>query len=152
MADRKQKPCGGCLQMFPIGDFCKDRRLKDELGTYCPECRKQKWKKYAAENRDTLLRRRRERSRKHALARRRGKLRRRYGITLEQHKQIYISQNGCCALCDRSVAYDKTHTDHDHETGRLRGLLCQGCNQGLGMFKDSPVILQQAIRYLEGNK
>lgn len=75
-------------------------------------------------------------------------LKRKYGLTIEQHHQIYLDQKGCCALCGDSVAYDKIYTDHDHKTGKLRGLLCFGCNTGLGHLGDSLEGLQRAVEYL----
>ena len=77
-------------------------------------------------------------------------LRRRYGIGAADRQTLLDSQNGGCALCKRT---DKKLTiDHDHETEKLRGLLCYSCNMGLGLFKDSPWLLQEAIAYLERNK
>jgi hypothetical protein len=64
-------------------------------------------------------------------------------------------QNGRCRICGQSIeGTDEkgkllAHIDHDHDTGRVRGLLCQGCNTGLGMFKDSIRNLASAIVYLE---
>jgi len=43
------------------------------------------------------------------------------------------------------------HVDHDHKTGKIRGLLCKRCNVGMGYFKDDPSILKKAVRYLEEN-
>ena len=83
-----------------------------------------------------------------------------YGITLEQLSALYKAQEGKCACCEVDLpnpATTKTkhgrgqwHLDHCHETGVIRGLLCHRCNMGLGMFKDSSLRLQQAIRYLNG--
>lgn len=57
-----------------------------------------------------------------------------------------VAQNNCCAICKKAR---KLVVDHDHLTGRVRGLLCKGCNTALGVFGDSTVGLRQAIAYLE---
>lgn len=64
-------------------------------------------------------------------------------------------QDGCCAICRQPVSMIGSrkhklgaHLDHDHKTGKVRGLLCIPCNTGLGAFNDSPSCLQAAIRYL----
>jgi len=78
-----------------------------------------------------------------------------FGITMEEYKLILAKQNGVCAICHqketkrvrgvvRSLA-----VDHNHETGKVRGLLCTACNQALGQMKDSPEILMSAIEYLK---
>ena len=61
-------------------------------------------------------------------------------------------QNSCCAIClvpFSTLPKRSIHADHDHTTGRPRGVLCQKCNHGLGLFKDDPGILVSAIRYLK---
>ncbi len=75
-------------------------------------------------------------------------LKRAYNLTLEQHEQLYVDQNGCCAICKQSIAYDKMNTDHDHKTGKIRGLLCWSCNLMLGNAKDNLDTLRTAVRYL----
>ena len=77
-----------------------------------------------------------------------GTLRYRYDLTLEQHRMMYLAQNGCCAICGKSVPYDKMATDHDHNTGRVRGLLCNRCNIRIGIF-DEHDLLEKALNYLE---
>ena len=75
-------------------------------------------------------------------------LKRKFGITLKQHKQMYINQNGCCATCDEPVEYSKIHTDHSHETGKVRGLLCCACNIFLGYVEGYPNLMEKIEDYL----
>ncbi|WP_416070015.1 endonuclease VII domain-containing protein [Streptomyces sp. ME02-6979-3A] len=71
---------------------------------------------------------------------------RRYGLSIEQYREMCDAQSGACAVCG---ATDKDlHIDHCHTTGQVRGLLCQMCNMGLGHFADDPTRLKQAIAYL----
>lgn len=70
------------------------------------------------------------------------KLKHRYGITLKDFERRLIIQNGLCALCKDKKAVD---VDHCHETGRVRGLLCRGCNVGLGQLGDNINGLLKAI-------
>lgn len=76
-----------------------------------------------------------------------------YGITDEQYQVMLQEQNGVCAICKQiSKRKDRIinlSIDHNHKTGRIRGLLCTQCNQGLGSFKDSKEQLKAAISYLE---
>lgn len=75
---------------------------------------------------------------------------RKYGITLNQYNWLREQQNYCCAICGESEAkYEKKLVvDHDHETGKIRKLLCTNCNVGIGMLKDNPNILDSAAKYL----
>jgi len=74
----------------------------------------------------------------------------RYGITPSQHLLMYADQNGCCAICKQAVPYDKIVVDHDHEAGKVRGLLCYGCNTWLAAVEDAKY-LQAALAYLQEN-
>ncbi len=79
-----------------------------------------------------------------------------YGISLEQYNDLLRKQNGRCAICNSRPAgmqHSKTRlcVDHEHSTGKVRGLLCGGCNIGLGHFKHNIGILKNAIKYLEEN-
>jgi len=85
----------------------------------------------------------------------------RYGITLDDYKQMYASQNGKCAGCgcsivdfggDRNGQRNNAHIDHDHTTGYVRGLLCMQCNMILGAAQDSTVVLANLIAYLNQNE
>ena len=63
---------------------------------------------------------------------------------------MFIAQDGRCAICERDVCEIPRglYIDHDHKTGKVRGLLCDRCNMSLGGFKDNVIILQNAINYL----
>jgi hypothetical protein len=86
-----------------------------------------------------------------ALHQRRKSLKRKYGITLEQYEALFEAQGGRCAICGSDKAHgvnDTLHVDHDHATGRIRGLLCFVCNRRLGWFEspEAPMF----IAYLKG--
>jgi hypothetical protein len=81
-------------------------------------------------------------------------LRHRYGLTVEEYNQMFADQNGGCAICGthQSELKRKLAVDHDHETGKIRGLLCSHCNAGIGQFKDNVSLMGFAIDYLNKNK
>jgi len=75
-----------------------------------------------------------------------------YGITIDERDRLGEKQGGKCAICGcvpPKVAYHWLHVDHDHKTGKVRGLLCTACNKALGLLKDSAEICHLAGRYLE---
>lgn len=78
----------------------------------------------------------------------------RYGITSEQYHEILASQGGGCAICGTTVCQTgrRLCVDHDHQTGKVRGILCTACNAVLGYSSDTPDILRRAIAYLNANE
>lgn len=73
------------------------------------------------------------------------------GIDLETLGWMLHSQNFSCAICQTALKFDKfTHIDHDHETNRVRGILCHHCNTAVGLFRDSPELMRRAMEYLHG--
>jgi hypothetical protein len=75
-------------------------------------------------------------------------LKRRYGITADEADVLMAQQGNRCAICMDSFEDVIPHVDHCHKTGRVRGILCSSCNQGLGNFKDDYTRLQWAADYL----
>ena len=74
-----------------------------------------------------------------------------YGLDEEQFNTMVNKQYGLCAIC--LYAEEKALcVDHSHSTGKIRGLLCQKCNKGLGLFKDNPENLDRAAIYLRKNQ
>ncbi len=69
----------------------------------------------------------------------------RYGITLEEYEALNVAQDGRCAIC-RGWEGKRLHVDHDHDTGRIRGLLCPRCNRALAQVGDD---MGGLLRYME---
>lgn len=87
---------------------------------------------------------------------------RRYGLTIEQYKQMFVDQNNMCAIChqpetriftqrsiNKEMQIAKLCLDHCHVTNKVRGLLCHDCNTAIGKMKDNIDRLQSAINYLK---
>ena len=84
----------------------------------------------------------------------------RYGLTRESWTAIYEGQRGLCAICEIPMpprpmkqaeiqpGTSLAHIDHDHVTGKVRGLLCFSCNRGIGSLGDDPARLRRALDYL----
>ena len=72
-------------------------------------------------------------------------IRHKYGLEKNQMDHIIESQGGMCPICSKRPA---THVDHDHDSGEVRGLLCNYCNRGIGLLGDDPEALLRAVQYL----
>lgn len=81
-------------------------------------------------------------------------LKRSYGLSVAAFNAILVKQNHCCAICKKHESQASKGTlfvDHCHTTGKIRGLLCNTCNTGIGLMKDSCQLLINAIEYLSKN-
>ena len=81
-----------------------------------------------------------------------GHLKRKHGITLADFFDLMDAQNNKCSICSVSfeeIGRKRTHLDHCHKTEKIRGVLCNNCNQALGLLKDDVNTLKSAIAYLE---
>jgi hypothetical protein len=150
----------------PITDFYKASGTRDGHRPDCKACNlAAKHERYMANPEAAKARTRRwqqenperyaENQRKHkesgakALSNRKSHLKRKYGMTIEDYDRMLEAQGGGCAICGRPPREDiSLHVDHDHETGRIRGLLCFPCNNTLGDFKDDATRLYAAADYL----
>lgn len=130
-----------------------------------PEKRRASALEYYWENREEVLKnkqedhknnpeKRRATSRKHYL-KNPGRYRERnlesaFGLSLEGYGKMVSDQNGVCAICNSPPAPGKILcVDHNHATGKLRGLLCTNCNTALGLLKESPATAESLIRYIK---
>lgn len=83
-----------------------------------------------------------------------------YGLTVEEYNAMLRRQGGVCAVCGKDEPAEHGRTgkqfrlavDHCHETGAVRGLLCQKCNRAIGLFGDDPILIRKAISYLLRNR
>lgn len=143
--------CTKCKSWHPITNFNKrsDGRYKDgspKYRSWCKECDgASKLEHYYSKRRGN----------KHRLCSYRYILKSRYGISEEIFTEMYNSQEGRCCICDKGLGNMfldvnglRPVVDHCHKTGKVRGLLCNTCNSGIGMLEDSPKLLMKALKYL----
>lgn len=78
-------------------------------------------------------------------------IRKQYGISMKQFTDLLAEQGGGCAICEKPMETlrRRMNIDHCHETNEVRGILCSGCNTGLGHLGDNIAGLQRAIAYLQ---
>jgi len=75
---------------------------------------------------------------------------RKYGISLPEYLRLVREQEGCCAGCGAEpfLGDKNLDVDHDHKTGKVRGLLCGDCNRAVGLLQDSSVVASRIVKYL----
>lgn len=144
------KKCACCGEVKPTTEFSRHHSNGKKWGFYsqCKECKNKKEKKYRQENPD-----------KRKITYRKVDLKRKYGMTIEDKKIMLKKQDYKCAVCGEELFLfgdfkDRNkvaHVDHNHETGKVRGLLCNDCNRGIGLLKDNPEYLLKAASYLNKN-
>lgn len=118
---RSCRRCSKCKEIKPFLAFGINKANKNGLSSQCKDCRNYRV------------------------------VSKRYSLGSEGLKRMFQAQQGKCAICKHSEVNLKKGlaVDHCHKTGKVRGLLCGNCNNGLGRFKDKIEYLKQAISYLE---
>lgn len=77
------------------------------------------------------------------------KILRKYGLRIKEYHRLLAEQGGKCAICGGDqLPGRRMAVDHDHQNQRVRGLLCDYCNRGIGLFSDDPAKLMAAVAYL----
>ena len=143
-ADGNAKLCTKCCTMYPVEAFrSRGGSNAHLLHSTCNKCLYEAHRNWTAKNPDRVQEYRNKDS--WTLAKRCA----RRGITPEQLVDRYERQEECCAICKDGIELMDSAIDHNHDTGEFRGVLCKQCNRALGMFKDSPVVLRNALEYLE---
>lgn len=145
------KACSRCRVVKARTEFNRNKVNRDGLNYLCRECSR-------AYHRADQRKRRAENPKYLGYTRKRN-LWNKYGLTLAGYADLLASQHGCCGICKRSPGQQSRKTgrmsaevfdvDHDHNSGKVRGLLCSTCNRALGLFNDCAVALRNAAEYLE---
>lgn len=149
----KNRTCKICKEYKDISNFQKS-------GYQCNSCRAEKQRNYWASLPVEVRRKRQmgveaqKRYRENNLQKtkqmsRKNHIKRKFGLSIEEYESILNSQNKVCAVCQ-----EKCHTgynlavDHNHKTGKIRGLLCKNCNTAIGLLKENIQVIENVIIYL----
>jgi hypothetical protein len=128
-----------CLKCRVEGPLCsihniRKKKVASKNGSwYCTSCDNEHQKARYAANQPSI------REKRNAA---------RYGLTVEQYRELLAKTDGKCSVCGDK--HSGMHVDHSHRTGKVRGLLCKHCNLAIGHAKDSPARLRALAKYLEG--
>jgi hypothetical protein len=152
-----EKVCSICSTSKPLSEFS---------GKRCRSCRSTLERErlqndpVRAQKRRNAVRAWHENNPKESFTRyRSAHLKSEYGLTTAEYEAMLKSQNNCCAICKQEETWTYKNgrvaslsVDHDHKTGKIRGLLCRDCNQSLGKFKDDYALVYAAYQYLSIHK
>lgn len=158
------KTCSKCGQEKIETEFYRDKQRPDGLTYACGECRRQYFKKWYDANPALIKQIQTKNREKHkeyySSPERKKKYRIRYieksfNISYHEYDKLYLEQSGLCAICNLPETSSKCTylaVDHCHKTGKIRGLLCNGCNRALGMLGDTLAGVEKAVEYLRKNQ
>lgn len=138
---RTHKKCSACGEEKTVDSFYtqKNKNKKPGLSAYCKTCHTARHrKKYHAETPEVRARRRENARASH--------LSRKFGLTTEEFSAMLLGQNSECKICGCHM--DDPQIDHNHDTGKVRALLCSPCNLSLGLLKENPETLHNMITYI----
>ena len=133
-----EQTCSKCGETKTVDEYYTDNRAKSKRASACKTCcleaKALDYKKHRGKR----------------LAYRRSYL---YGVSQGDYETLHNKSKGVCGICGCAEGSKMAlAVDHCHKSGKVRGLLCNNCNNGLGRFKDDPDLLQLAIKYLKENK
>jgi phage FluMu protein Com len=142
--ERTEKRCRKCNAIKPIADFHTNRRNRDGRQNSCADCCRADTKRFRDINR--------QRDKKSKEKSKNEWLWFSYRIRLSDYSRMLLAQNGTCAICGSPPKSGTVLVvDHNHETKKVRGLLCASCNWVLGNARESSSILRKAADYLDGD-
>ena len=155
------KRCSCCKNSKPYSDFYRNKNMRDGFANYCKDCllsSNKKWKernpgavvetakRYFEKHKEKIRQRVRDKHIKDPSIRKFASIKKNYGLSRRDYESILEWQGGGCAFCKRNDI--QMHVDHDHSTGRVRGILCHLCNTGLGLFRENTDVMNRAICYV----
>lgn len=134
------KVCSTCTQERLLCDFHTAKRNKDGYQGHCKSCQAEKSKLWKQENHERAY-----------ISNKAWELRTKYGMSIEEYDELLALQDNKCACCQVRAPVGTRrpfNVDHDHGTGRVRGILCPSCNSGIGHLSDSLEGVLMAVTYL----
>lgn len=141
------KKCTTCQETKPLSEFGLQRGRPRH---HCKVCKNKESREWYEKNKD----RKKQLSKRYRKTKKDQDLKKSYGISLHDYSGMLVKQNQSCKICN--IHQDKLKralcVDHDHLTGKVRGLLCDTCNRSLGLLKDNIDVLKRAVKYLEDSK
>ena len=143
----RTKVCSQCGKEKPVSEYYRRSASPDGLNSACKTCIKAAARKRYRKNKAIEKIEQAQR----ADMQKESNLIRLYGITLEDYEHMFYEQGRACAICGRVADEFRRDlaVDHDHVTGKVRGLLCPDCNRGLGGFHDDIELIEKALQYLQ---
>ena len=143
------KTCRICKDNKPVNEF---HRLKKWYASYCKLCQANFAKVWRKDNAEAIKEKKAVAYKNMpSMVKFNNHLKQRYGIDVDYYLDMLSKQNGLCKICGGLSNRKRLSVDHCHETGRVRGLLCERCNSFIGRVKDDVSILKSAIDYLQNN-
>lgn len=133
-----ERTCKKCQTSKPLEKFPKSKTCKEGRKHVCRACQTKAWESNVQNNPDRAAERKWQ-------LRLKAWNRRGFSLTPEEYQSLWDRARGRCEICERT---DRLCVDHDHATGKARGILCSQCNRGLGYFKDNKKSLARAVQYL----
>lgn len=121
--------CKSCNSKYTTTDAArvrgrvKSKRCRDKIKATDPEKYKRQWRAW--------------------------NLKKFYNLTIDDYNEMLAAQNGTCAICFQPPGNTNFHVDHNHSSGKIRGLLCSACNTAIGLLNENPEILKSALAYLD---
>jgi hypothetical protein len=168
---QKNKVCKQCGKSKPLTLFRRHSIMKDGFSNKCKECTGKRDKLYEATHKEQIkesyvkydashrLQRRHFQNQYYAAhkeQKRNSRLKQRFGIDAEEYQRLLTKQMDGCAICGTTIPGGPGKrnplgfaVDHDHKTGKVRGLLCRNCNTGIGLLKDKVSVIRNAVDYVE---
>lgn len=149
VSDGSTKQCRSCKAFLPVGEFWVNRLNADGLQHRCKTCSRTHSYSYRITTGGKAS---------FAASRQKSRLAK-YSITSAEFDAMLITQDGRCAICRKAERIVRRTgkplrlaVDHDHKTGKIRGLLCAHCNQAIGKLDDDPKLIRAAADYIDRHR
>jgi hypothetical protein len=158
------KICCKCKQCKPLEEFTRDKKNKDGRTYDCKACRSVIYKQWMADNPEKVKATRDKNwaYRKDYYQRPEQKLKyrkrfieKKYGISYDEYEKMVDEQGNVCYICNRPEPQERNEhlaVDHNHKTGKVRGLLCSRCNRVIGLLEEDLQLIEKLKNYIKKHK